>query len=726
MAEQDTNGPATVETDDAILFETEEGISEALTPEQLALRERVGTGPEGAEVTPSQLAALRRAQVTDQVYGGLGQQAITAAEGFASGLTFGLTDVLQTEEGAYNAALRAQANPFTRSASTVLGAVAPSILTGGSGAAASLARLTPAGRVAALTGSIAARGGSSLTGRVAAGAAAGFVDGAAAGVGNYLAQISLDEDADFSAESLLAAAGKGGLTGAALGGALPAVGRLSESVAARVSGRADDQALGRLGEDVLEAGAKRAGRGARAARAKAAGKADELIRDTEGALRTARREYISFKAVAPRGFGDDAQRALGRLAKSIDDKALASVDTALDDALTIAAARGTDDATQAALKIRAKSAGDSYKAASAEAREWIETYTRTSKNATEEVADALSERGAISMARLDDAKALLDETLAAVRGDAATAATATAPGRFRRLADTAQNVAGALEVAQDLGAPLGLPSVRSIPVIGDAMSAYLKLKAGLRVARQSGLVPSTGPSRAAATVNRTRDQISAKVSAAARGAYANVAPAARIAPAQIAAQIAALAGVETTDQAVGATQDAGLRVTEAATRSADRQVEYLRATAPKNPMAGSPWGANWTPTPSQAEDWSRRYAAVTEPAATIDRLLFGDPMNALEAEALRNAWPALYFAARQDVMAHATELVQRDPVRAAAIGRAFDVPLSITQLPGYGAPVEATPGPTASPSFGGPSAATASPLVTGELTTGQARAAHRR
>lgn len=160
----------------------------------------------------------------------LGEQAKTAAEGAVRGATFGLGTKALTELGGeeYRQAAqeRAEENPTTALVSEIGGAVIPSLLSGGAGAAGAAARLTPAA-IAARAGLAAERGAAALAGRTALPGAlraavstgtGAAVEGGLYGLGSSLADSAL-EGTDWTAERALAGLEDGALYGLA-GGAL--------------------------------------------------------------------------------------------------------------------------------------------------------------------------------------------------------------------------------------------------------------------------------------------------------------------------------------------------------------------------------------------------------------------------------------------------------------------------------------------------------------------------
>lgn len=211
---------------------------------------------------------------------GAGEQAKTVAEGFVGeGLTLGLGTAAGIESGLIDrerSLKRREHNPGLFAGSTIAGAVAPLLVSGGaSGAlqgAGLLARGGQALRVAgALPRAVASVGRGVEAGvQVALGAeraagvlgtglrlgAAGAAEGALLGAGHAVSESSL-HDTDLTAEALIAGAADGALLGGATGGILGAGGKalLRGSEAAlggvmnRVRAQFTDEAIGRFANE---------------------------------------------------------------------------------------------------------------------------------------------------------------------------------------------------------------------------------------------------------------------------------------------------------------------------------------------------------------------------------------------------------------------------------------------------------------------------------------------
>lgn len=212
---------------------------QAFSVEESEAGQALATGefrPESTDEFHTRMVARER--------GTVGQQALTGVEAAAGitggGATFGLAapiaEALGGREYIDAAAERAAENPISRTVGDVAGAVAPALLSGGTGAIGTAARLTPAGMAARLGGA-AERGAAGLLGGAGAGVlgsaarlgAAGAVEGAAYGLGGSLAK-SVLEDTAWTADRALAGLRDGALYGLAGGAAAGAAGALGGKV----------------------------------------------------------------------------------------------------------------------------------------------------------------------------------------------------------------------------------------------------------------------------------------------------------------------------------------------------------------------------------------------------------------------------------------------------------------------------------------------------------------
>jgi hypothetical protein len=196
-----------------------EGGTHAVPEEEVEGARKAGWVVEGAASAQSRMSAEAR----EEAYGGLGGTVAASIAGGARGASLGVSDlvasVLGTQGDVDTLENLREVNPTASLVSEIAGAVVPSLASGGTGVAGSLARATPAGAVSNVAAKIAAPAGAGLAATVGRGAAAGAVEGAAGGAGAYLTEIAL-EDKPLSAEGFAASMGKGALWGGAAGGAL--------------------------------------------------------------------------------------------------------------------------------------------------------------------------------------------------------------------------------------------------------------------------------------------------------------------------------------------------------------------------------------------------------------------------------------------------------------------------------------------------------------------------
>jgi hypothetical protein len=183
-----------------------------------------------------------RTQELSARHSGLGELALTGLEGAASGLTFGGSDLAARKlapEYADQMAERKEYLPGVRTGGEILGAVAPMIASGGTGAIAKGAALAPTSLVGK-AGAFAARGAEAIVGTEAKGllgrvaqtaipmAAQGALEGAAYGAGQVVSENALG-DKEITAEKLLAGAEHGMFLGGAVGGGLGAAGAVGKA-----------------------------------------------------------------------------------------------------------------------------------------------------------------------------------------------------------------------------------------------------------------------------------------------------------------------------------------------------------------------------------------------------------------------------------------------------------------------------------------------------------------
>jgi hypothetical protein len=294
------------------------------------------------------------------------QQVATAAEGFVSGATAGVSDfVIDTE----NAQERARFNPGTRMAGQLVGAIAPAIATG------PLATLTPAGQIA--RGSAVLAEGAA-TGRIARAAIAAGAEGAVTGAGTAAGNAHLSGD-PVTVESVLAGAGWGALYGAGIGAGFGALGKGAEALG-KGTKAADGTVPGTLGDSIADRIALRNTDGLDDALDSIAAKPDNYrVLDNEGftPLRNSVTEIRKFADDAVRQV-DDAMVKSKKYVKEAETAAKADADNLAsltklkqvqDDILDAAGPTGTGGKFTPEGSEVSKSVMRAYKAASRAAEE---------------------------------------------------------------------------------------------------------------------------------------------------------------------------------------------------------------------------------------------------------------------------------------------------------------------------------------------------------------------
>jgi hypothetical protein len=185
-----------------------------------------------APAPPDAAAAFLAERHKRETYGTTGQQIATALEGAGEGLTFGGSDFVERALGVDPEGIKARAevNPATHIGSTLVGAAAPLLLSGGEAAPAeagvlgSLARAAPSSLVAragqAVTRALAPEGAGVLRTLATKGAGAA-VEGGLYGAGDVARDVALGDDVTpaSAAQRVALSAGLGGVLGGGLGAA---------------------------------------------------------------------------------------------------------------------------------------------------------------------------------------------------------------------------------------------------------------------------------------------------------------------------------------------------------------------------------------------------------------------------------------------------------------------------------------------------------------------------
>lgn len=210
-----------------------DGRTYAIDEELAAKMTPLGYGEEGAGDQATRL----RTEAEATHYGGTGQSTLTALEGLADGATVGMSTLLLDDA---ETRARARHNPGIRLATEITGAIAPALLTGGTGALAKAASITPA--------ALATRAGAGVARATGKGVATSLaVEGAIQGAGTAASHAVLNSD-PLTIEAIAAGAGMGALFGAGFGmmsRGLSAAGRQAETRIATKQVEAAEAALSR-------------------------------------------------------------------------------------------------------------------------------------------------------------------------------------------------------------------------------------------------------------------------------------------------------------------------------------------------------------------------------------------------------------------------------------------------------------------------------------------------
>lgn len=198
------------------------GRAYGVPQEQVASYIAQGFRPESDQEAIDRTAA----ETFHEEHGGVGGAIGASVAGGLSGLTLGLSDQALAGLGADRTLRHLEAeHPYAAGGGQVLGALAPTILTGGAAAGEEAAGLgarilahSPAGLASKVGGAIGELGeGAGLAGRTLASTGGAAAEGALYGGGQYLTETAL-EDKPLSAEGFVAGMGHGALFAAPIGG----------------------------------------------------------------------------------------------------------------------------------------------------------------------------------------------------------------------------------------------------------------------------------------------------------------------------------------------------------------------------------------------------------------------------------------------------------------------------------------------------------------------------
>lgn len=183
--------------------------------------------------TTEQAAGRAQETAAETFFTSPGQQVAAGLEGLASGATIGISDILMDDEETRQ---RARRNPGIRLAGELTGAIGSAVLSGGTGALGTVAKLTPS--------ALAARAGVGASKALGRGSVTALgIEGAIQGAGTAASTAVLRGD-PLTVEALAAGAGMGTLFGAGLGVLAKGVG---------AAGRASERHLASLKTEAAEA-----------------------------------------------------------------------------------------------------------------------------------------------------------------------------------------------------------------------------------------------------------------------------------------------------------------------------------------------------------------------------------------------------------------------------------------------------------------------------------------
>lgn len=683
-----------------------DGVDRALSVEDY---QRTGDAFEA--LTADELADATRERIADERFGGIVGTVKQGFRGAASGLTLGGSELLLRagetglEREELEAARAASGPAFT--VGEVGGAVLGAAFSGGTGLAGRAIASTPAGMIARAGSSIAARGAERtalqrLGWQAAGGAFEAAVQSAATGIAEQVLS-----DKPFSAEVL----GARILTGTLLGGGASAgVGALG------AGGRKLAAALER------EAGAPT---GAIAKALREVGESGESVAAKEGD-RIAWRKLFAASDTEPGKIASAYGDTISAVERSaiVRKEAQAATRELFSDARLMAVSREVAEP----LKIQTEGALQAFRSASNDAQRWASDIVEASGGAGKLAKGGIptisaddADRAVEVLSRLDEAKIDLDDVLSRARKalapetvpppralDAVSLGDAPAPpssgirgmverARQSRTGNVIADVASGAELIGSVGGPQILPSVQSIPVIGEVASLYLKARALRNAFGRAGSVVSSPAVRAAGHTAALQDRMSAAVAAVGRAASGSVARSLAAKGGALSAERAAeLIGFTDRLSEIGpggTSPDERVEldglpadVADQAIATMERAREYLAGVAPRDPLKGTAF-ASRSPriNPMDLAVYDQQVKAALDPAAAVEDVL-GDATMYPSAmvEALRAVHPQIYAATQAELLGNLDRLVEDLPDGTRnRIGQLWGIPMTIAQLPSY-------------------------------------------
>ena len=606
-------------------------------------------------------------------------------EAGASALTFGGYDVLAGVLGAGEGVReRRKRSPRAALAGQILGDVAATVASGGT----TLLAKSPAALAARQAEKFAARGiGKGALRRTGAAAVGYGAEGAMHAAGNYIGNTMLMENPEFSAEALLSSIKTGALFGAGGGAIASGVGGALDKVRGATGTRAT-RALEGMSEAEIKA--------AKAAVGEAAAPSGTL----------SYRRLIPASERTPARIGARANQVIEQVGEA--ERVLGAARTELSDLFKSDRALATPVPPRELREVQqeASRAFNAYGEAVASAREWQKSWTKDlapddlAKGKLPKLGEEASDRAVDVLGNLDDAAKRLEDVLARTRQTLAPEVEAAIPLRPEAAPPAQpsalgkiQDVAAVASLAGDMGLPM--PDVRNIPVVGDAVSAYLKYRLARNSLAKVGLVSATPMVKGAAQVASVRDQVFRAVSLVdrppvRRAGSATIRAAGRALSAAQVREIATADPTAIAKRVQAQSEHLPPEVSQAMVASATRQAEYLKVHAPRPPGAGTAFApSDWQPSRMAMARFGARYAATTRPLEAIESLMGGAvPHQGLAIDAIKTVWPALFSQAQMELIERVDDLVKSAPrSQRERVGSLFSVPLTGSQLPQYELPL---------------------------------------
>lgn len=653
--------------------------------------------------TPAELSVKTRQESVEDRLGAIGQLQ-AGVEGAASGLTFGATRLLNTDDplAAYEELERQKTFAKTAIGGEIVGSILPAFLTGGTSGVATVGRvLSPAALTAAKGAQFVARGGN-IVSRLGRTVIAEGAQGALQQVGDYVGMEALKGN-EITVDGVVNNAIRGGVIGGIAGGLGYGLGEGASKLSKQLS---DVAGLNKAIDD----------------------KASRLAGIDTGSGKTKR-----FDEVVDAKLDDvvDAERQLFSKVDSVRSRNIGKeMDDVLQHPILKATTAGDDGKFYNKLSTGIKRSADELDRARNAAADWAQRYKQALDRVDGDAAakqlgvpQELDDEGVIQLAKLDEAEQAFNKKLQQVKDQYISPPKPLEPevpgqSTFSKIKDSVESGLGAYETAQDLGAPL--PSVSKIfgdGIIGEGLSWYVKGKTYARALKKAGVLPDTKTVDTASKVKTLRGRIQSKLSSIGEKIIPRKLP--QPDPKKIASAARAIA-VAAEDQADSISAEDNLSFdSQLAARARDRaglMANYLVEKAPKNPLQGTPFADKWQPNPYESSDYQRVLFTATDPDEAIEKIIH-DPSSWIEVQTLKDLYPDLYLVVTNYLADNAVYLSENlSEAKKQFLGTAFGIPLTITQIPGYNIqnPLVQPQQEDQQVRFARPSNANASPLVENE------------